>query len=275
MKVEPRSITKPHLNIGALSGLEVRQSNYFGNPTVQGFKAADYNLTRVMNAGLDIQFHKSLETEVSQSMSRDLGLYPNGVFVPSEILCRDLAVGTGNIGGDLVMTDVRATIADALRPFSAVVAAKATVLNDLRGNVSYPRFSAQSSPSGYGENVSVIDANTATQRFSNMSLSPKRISSQVLISTQLLKTAHMDAERFIRKEILRSIGQVLDLYVLTGNGPSGTPPACTGFLNLTENGAGGTDLSKLSPGVTFGATATWSKLVLFSETLHAANIQND
>jgi HK97 family phage major capsid protein len=234
-----------------------------------------YSLKRIVLGG-DSLNSRSWEYAVSEELSRSSGVGANkmGVMVPFEALVQrsDLAQGTNNLGGYLVQTSVEPSIKDALIPFSALAAAGMTIIPNLTSNVSFPRWATQSSPSGLLENTTITSA-TETQTFSSLVLGPAlRQSAQIRISAQLLKQQGFDGEAYIRKEILRAMGSIVDLQCIAGNGS----PNTIGLLNFTENtGDASTvtqDLSKLGAGQTFAGAATWPKLVALKKTILANNV---
>ena len=234
-----------------------------------------YSLKKIVLEGDSLDM-RSWEYAVSEELSRTTGVGGNkmGAMVPLEALVQrsDLAQGTNNLGGYLVGTVVEPTIKDALIPYSALAAANMTIMQDLRSNVTIPRWATPSSPSGLLENVT-ITSSTETQTFSALTLGPAlRTSAQIRISAQLLKQQAFDGESYIRKEILRSIGSIVDLQCIAGNGS----PNTTGLLNFSENtGDASTttqDLSKLGAGQTFAGAATWSKLLALKKTILANNV---
>jgi HK97 family phage major capsid protein len=268
----------PSVNRGVLSGLTVRAANPFEVNGVTGksseLMSESYSLRDVILAGERIFEGNSYELQVSnriQQLKNREGMgaiNPFGINIPDKVLTRDLSVGNSS---SLVQTDVGPTIFDALRPFSALVAANCTTLSDLVGNVAYPRFATASAPSGYGEAVTITHGG---ETFSQMTLSPKFISVRTQISTQLLKQANADAERFIRTEILRTIASVQDLYSL-GLGSS-LGPGPTGILQMAVNSGSNSDLSKLNFNqVTFSGSATYANLASVPGAVMAANCPND
>jgi HK97 family phage major capsid protein len=266
-------ITQPRLRPGPLDSLvRAERSSVWSNirnlPMTPRMAKEEYSLRRLILEGEKLHRDGGVELEISKVISKQIGQESNGFFVPTEILTRDIAATTGT-GANLIGTEVVPDIADALRPYAATLAAGATVLNDLTSSVSWPRYATPSSPSGLAENTTVVHGTTAT--FSAMSLQPKRISTEVWISRQLLVTASMDFEKLVQKEILRSLARAIDFYALNGSGA----PYPTGLLSLPENSVGQYDLSKLNAGTTMGGAATFSKLVAMTETLHPANIVDD
>ncbi len=174
----------------------------------------------------------------------------------------DLAAGTNNLGGFTIQTSVQPAIANALIPFSSLVASKITVLDGLTSNVSFPRWQTGFSPSGAAENYSVTDLNSET--FSVLQIGPpSRMNVQLKISQSLLKQTGFDAEAAVQKEILRAIGATVDLYCINQ------------ILATAENTGSNRDLSKLAPGYSFGGAATFSKIVNAKEAILANDVVND
>jgi HK97 family phage major capsid protein len=185
------------------------------------------------------------------------------------VLCRDLSVG-GN-AGNLVQTTVRPQLADALIPFSSLIASGITVLDDLQGNVSWPRWQSQFSPSGLLETAQVLTTGE-TGTISVMSLTPHRIGCEVLISRTLLAQSSVDVEAAVQRTILQAIGSLVDQYCINGS----TYPATTGLLNFSENTSGSfVDLSKLASGVAAGGAFTFAKQVAMKAGVLANNVIDD
>ena len=214
-----------------------------------------------------------MELEVSNRIAKNKGQdVPFGhVYIPTEILCRDLSVGTASAGGDLVQTTVRPQLADALIPYSSLIASGITVLDDLQGNLNFPRWQSQFSPSGLLETAQVLTTGE-TGTMSVMSLQPHRIGCEVLISNTLLAQSSVDVESAVQRTLLQAIGSLVDQYCINGS----TYPATTGLLNFSENTAGSfSDLSKLANGVTAGGAFTFAKQVAMKGGVLANNVIDD
>jgi HK97 family phage major capsid protein len=270
MATQAELLTRNYVT-GPLSGISQKRNVFeVGGITgkTAGIAERQYSLRDYLLQGPKFLQGNSYEKQVSEGIIREKGEQALGMFVPTSILTRDISL-TGN-GSNLVQTGVRHDLATALRPFSALVAAGASVLDDLTGQVSWPRMAVDFAASGYSENATVITDSSAA--FSQMSLSAKRIGIERPISKQLLQQSNIDAEQAIRTEILRAIGAKLDQFALTG---TGNP--ITGILGMSENSGSNTDLAKLNyQGVTFGgATATWAKVIGMPAALHQANVIND
>jgi len=260
--------TKMSKLIAPLSGANFKKQDPFAAGGVTG-KSVDlmkssYNLKSLIANGT---IHGgTYEHEVGKAIEKQTGQSAQGCFVPSEVLARgmvqqrsDLAAGTNNLGGFTIQTSV---IANALIPFSSLVASKITVLDGLTSNVSFPRWQTGFSPSGAAENYSVTDLNSET--FSVLQIGPpSRMNVQLKISQSLLKQTGFDAEAAVQKEILRAIGATVDLYCINQ------------ILATAENTGSNRDLSKLAPGYSFGGAATFSKIVNAKEAILANDVVND
>ena len=169
------------------------------------------------------------------------------MYVPLSVLNakRDLSV-IGS-GGAVVQTDVLPEITSFLYPFSAVVKLGATVLDGLRGNVNVPIGRAGVPVAWDTETGSATEGDPAV---GSISLTPHNITANIAVSRQLLVQS-AGVERWIRDELAKALAAEIDRIALLGTG-SGQP---TGIFNTST-----------AQTVTFGAAATWAKIVSF-ETL--------
>jgi HK97 family phage major capsid protein len=270
-----KSAFNPQLYPAPLSGLKSNSTSPFAAyGTTKELMKRSYSVTDIIKAGRDFTQKTSMELEVSNRIAKNKGQdAPFGhVYIPSEILCRDLSVGVASAGGNLVQATVRPTLADALIPYSSLVASSITVLDDLQGNVSWPRWQTQFSPSGLLENATVLTTDESAT-ISTMTLSPHRIGCEVLISRTLLAQSSVDVESAVQKTILQAIGALVDQYAINSGGAY---PSTTGLLNFSENTAGSfSDLSKLAHGVTAGGPFTFASQVAMKGGVLANNVIDD
>jgi HK97 family phage major capsid protein len=212
-----KSAVKPQLYPSSLSGLQLTRTNPFAAyGSSEELMKRSYSIKDILKSGRDFSQKASMELEVSNRIAKAKGEEaPFGhVYVPTEVLCRDLSVG-GN-AGNLVQTTVRPQLADALIPFSSLIASGITVLDDLQGNVSWPRWQSQFSPSGLLETAQVLTTGE-TGTISVMSLTPHRIGCEVLISRTLLAQSSVDVEAAVQRTILQAIGSLVDQYCINGS----------------------------------------------------------
>src|SRR5258708_3276479 len=124
-----KSAVSPQIYPSPLSGLQLnRTSPFAGYGKSEELMKRAYSVKDIIKAGRDFTQKTSMELEVSNRIARAKGDAPFGhVYIPTEILCRDLSVG-GN-ASNLVQTTVRPALADALLPFSSLIASVVTVLD--------------------------------------------------------------------------------------------------------------------------------------------------
>ncbi|MCC7203117.1 MAG: phage major capsid protein [Nitrospirae bacterium] len=159
----------------------------------------------------------------------------NRVFIPfSEF--RDLSKGTASAGGYLVATETPEAV-DILRPWSVTARAGITVETGLIGDQAIPKTTTKATPYWVNETGQVTASNPS---LTQVAMTPKTCGALVNVSRQL--TLQTNAEGFIRRELMRTIGTAVDQGVLNGSGASGQP---LGLLNTTGiNTETGTSLAQ-------------------------------
>ncbi len=225
--------------------------------TTVGFnekEAKQYSLLRAIQCKLAGRELDGIEREASDEIARRAKEDPQGFYVPAEAW-RDLTAGTATAGGHTVATDLMAgSFIDILRNRTKVIELGAMVMDGLTSNVAIPRQTTAGSAALEGE----TDANAETdQAFNQLTLSPKRVGAFTEYSKQLLLQSSIGVEAFVRNDLMRAIALKIDEMALNGSGTSNEP---TGIINTSGVGA-----------VTFGATATWDKVIEFETDVATAN----
>jgi HK97 family phage major capsid protein len=210
-----------------------------------------YSLRKIILEGCNLD-SRSWEYAVSEELSRSTGVLGNrqGVMVPLEALAQrsDLSVtGGASVGGATVQSSLQDAIIPALFPHSIAVRLGAQVFPDLRGNFVYPSLSTPSArAAASGENTAVAVDSTA--RFSQLVLTPQRLTTECWISRRLVTQSHdRQVEKLLSNQILAGLGALLDGLALTGNAAGYAP--ITGLLNN----------SGLST-ITYGGSVTWAQV---------------
>lgn len=201
-----------------------------------------------------------LELDVSararaQNLTRE---HDRGIFIPFEVLARDLVVGTPTAGGNLAGTDVRRDILiDLLRPASVVVAAGATVLPNLQGNVAIPRLTSGTAVQWVAENSAPTEG---APTWDQVPLTPKTAAGYVDIGRRLSLQTGGDVSRLVSLDLLAGVGTAIDAAAIAGTGASNQP---RGVLNTSGIGsvAGGAN----------GAAPTYGNLVDLEAAVSNAN----
>lgn len=141
-----------------------------------------------------------------------------------------------------------------LRQTSAVMAAGATVLNGLVGDVSIPR--EESVPVEWlNEDEDATDVDYVT---SSVTLSPKTVAAAVPITRRLLKQSSPDVDRVVQNNISLSVGQEIDRVTLIGSGIGPIPQGIRGSTGVST--------------VLIGTGAlTWAEAVQFESEVEVAS----
>lgn len=211
---------------------------------------AEFDLARAIRAAADPVEMGAAHLELRvRDRARAAGLLRNDgtVYVPYEVLMRDLAVGVAGAGGNLVAKDAPSAVA-WLRPASAVLQAGATTIEGLSSNLAIPRFTAGSAVQLVAENTA---GNEGNPTFDQVVLTPKTVTAYVDYSRRLgLQTADRPGGigAMISADLSDAIAAMVDLMALTGAG--GNQP--TGVLNTAGIGS-------VSIGANGGAM-TWAAL---------------
>ena len=131
-------------------------------------------------------------------------------------------------GEDVVATD----FLDIVKPLQAknvMIAAGAKYVTGLVGDIQYPVM-GNGSCTWEGE---VAEAKDGSMTFTNVKLSPKRLTAVVPISKQFLIQDSVGAENAIREEIINAINAKLEATILGDGAGTDTEPA--GLLNNVTN----------------------------------------
>ena len=191
-----------------------------------------FNLARAISAMVNpsdrrAQEAAAYEFEVSEAVAQRSGRAAQGVLMPHSVLVRDM---TTTHDAAIVTDDYRGDqFIDALRNASSVMAAGATTLTGLSGDVKIPRKSAGASAgwvSSEGGATSDSEMTLAT-----VSLAPKTLGAFTDVTRQLLIQSSEDIDRLIRDDLTTAIAIAIDKAALEGSGSSGQP---TGILNTSS-----------------------------------------
>jgi HK97 family phage major capsid protein len=128
-------------------------------------------------------------------------------------------------------------------------------LDGLVGNAAIPRISGGATTYWLPENGTATESD---QAFGQVVLTPHRCVADTAYSKELLMQSSVDVEAFVRDDLARVLAIAIDLAALAGTGNAGQP---LGILNT----------SGLATSVTFGAAATWPKVVSFETNVATSN----
>jgi len=246
--------------------LENIQKNQPKKPAIEdtkigmsGKEADTFSIVRAVNALVTGNWNDAgFEREMSDAMAGKLNKRAQGFYIPTDVLIRDLNVGTATAGGHTVATDLLASsFIDLLRNKMTTVGLGATLMNDLVGNIAIPRQTGGATSYWVAESGAATESQAA---FDQVTMSPKTVGSMSDISRKMLLQSSLDVEAFVRNDLATSLALAIDLAAINGSGASNQP---TGVLNTSGIGSvvGGTN----------GATPDWADIVNLEKVVSIAN----
>ena len=184
-------------------------------------KNMEFRLIKAIN---DIANNRNLDETASAVIEkgaeemRKAGLSSEGqILLPTE---QRAAITVASEGEDVVETDFT-SILEPLRAKNVLVNAGATFLTGLVGDVQVPVM-AGSNVTWEGETAAASDG---AGSFSNVKLTPKRLTCYVDVSKQFLVQDSLDAENLIKRDIINAINSKLESTILGSAAGSATQPA--------------------------------------------------
>lgn len=232
------------------------------NPNL-GMGEADlraYSLTkaiRTLGSGKQLD---GIEAEASRAYAKLTGrnIGGNGFIIPNDVMVakRALTTQTAGAGGYTVGSQMLGgEMIEMLQNKQLVVALGARSLTGLVGNVAIPKVGGGATAYWLSSNGTV---SRTDQSFGQLALSPHRLVASTAYDKELLNQSSIDVEGFVREDLMRVIAIEKDRAAINGSGANGEP---LGILGV-PTGLGS---------VSFGATATWAKVVSFETKVATAN----
>lgn len=202
------------------------------NKTNKSFNKNNTNMEfRLIKAINDIANNRNLDETASAVIEkgaeemRKAGLSSEGqILIPTE---QRAAITVASEGEDVVETELT-SILEPLRAKNVLVNAGATFLTGLVGDVQVPVM-AGSNVTWEGETAAASDG---AGSFSNVKLTPKRLTCYVDISKQFLVQDSLDAENLIKRDIVNAINSKLESTILGSAAGSATQPK--GIFNVAS-----------------------------------------
>lgn len=186
---------------------------------------------RLIKAINDIANNRNLDETASAVVKkgseemRKAGLsYGGQIQLPTE---ERAAITVATEGVDVVETEFT-SILEPLRAKNVLIGAGATYLTGLVGDVQVPSLSG-GQVYWEGETAAAKDGAGA---FSNVKLSPKRLSCYIDVSKQFLVQDSLDAENLIKRDIVNAINTKLESTILGTGAGSTTEPK--GIFNVAS-----------------------------------------
>lgn len=233
-----------------------KELNQFNNKQNKNIMEKKFSLISAIRS---VSNNKALDNlsqavvEAGSNEMRKAGLnYVGQIQLPSNEM-RGLTVA--DEGEDIVATDLM-DVVTPLKAKNVLLQAGARFVPGLVGDLQYPVMSS-ANVSWEGETAKAKDANIT---FSNVKLSPKRLSVVVPISKQFIVQDSVGAEAAIREEIFNAINSKLEATVLGAEQGSTTQPA---------------GLFYTASGTAVPTVSDFSKLTDFEAGLEDANVVGD
>lgn len=172
----------------------------------------------------------AFELEVSIQGAKKRGKEASGIFVPYEILRRDLSKGSPTAGGYLVGTDHRPDMfIELLRKKSALDRAGATVLTGLVGDLAIPNQSGGATAYWVAEGSNITES---AQTFGQVAMAPKTVGATTDVSRKLLLQSAPSIEQLIQSDLAKVTALAVDYAGIYGSGNAGQP---LGIWNVAGN----------------------------------------
>lgn len=188
----------------------------------------EFDLARAVVDSNHDRLRGSLEAEILQDATERAGKTfstGGGFHVPFELLRRDLTAGSS--GAAIVGTETPFAL-DVLRPYTATLRSGAQMTR-FQGNASVPKVAASSTATWLAiEASSSIAESQAT--IGQVNMTPKNAAILVEVSEQMKRQTNIN--RFLQRELLRSLGGALDQAIFSGSGASGEPQGIVGTTGV-------------------------------------------
>jgi HK97 family phage major capsid protein len=145
-------------------------------------------------------------------------------FVPFELLARDLTAAVATAGGYLIDTNTLAA-QDILRAYSVVGSLGVTVTSGLTTNGEMPRTKTKGT--AYWLSNEATDTTESQPVIESIPITPKTAGAFLEFSRNF--SQQPQAEGYVRRELLGTVGEAVDAAVLSGTGSAGQP---LGIVNV-------------------------------------------
>jgi HK97 family phage major capsid protein len=218
----------------------------------------EYSLFRAINAYLrNDESLAPFEMECSKLIQEKLGRTARGILVPYDIQKRTMQVGTANLGGDLVDTDLRTgDFIEMLRNKAVVTTLGAKILSGLVGDIEIPKQTGKATFYWLGEDIDVTDSDL---EIGTVKLTPKTVAGSVPMTRKLLTQSSMDVESLIINDLITGVALAIDAAAINGSGAAGQP---RGIMNTTGVG---------TIPITVAGEPTWDNVVGFETKMTEDN----
>jgi len=208
----------------------------------------------------DVKKHQTaaaFELECSVAAAERMGITPEGILVPNDVLTYVGQAGTAGENQEWVGTDTVGFI-DNLRNASIFAQFNPTILNGLVGNVSIRKKTGSSTAYWTAEG----GATTASSILSGkVPLSPRRLTTESAYDKQLIVQTDPSVDAIYRGDMVETMALEYDRAALYGSGTNSQPTGVIGQTGVTKL----TDYLLANPG------PSWSEIVELETAVASAN----
>ena len=205
----------------------------------------EYSLTAIIREKLNGRPIPGWAQSASDEVSKRAQRFPNGFFVPWDVLTykRTLEKGTGT-GGDLVQTTIRPqNFVEFLYNSMKIAALGSSSLDGLVGDILLPKLIGKNSAYWVSEGNSPTESDTV---FGQIPMAPKTLACFTQFSRKLLLQACLDVELFTQKTLAKCMALEVDRVCIAGGLNPGEP---TGIIQWPSVGnvicSGGLSFAKI------------------------------
>lgn len=214
-----------------------------------------YSITKAIREMASDRALTGLEKEASAEFGRRFagGRQAKGFWVPFDVQQRALNASTATAGGFTVGSTLQTgSMIELLRNRMALDKVNPTYLSGLVGNVAIPRVTGGATAYWLPESGAVT---ASQQTFGQIGLTPHKLVANSSFTKDLLNQSSIGIEGFIRNDLMKTLALKRDLAGISGSGNAGEP---IGVMNATGINT-----------LTFGAAATWAKVIQFETEIAA------
>ena len=185
-----------------------------------------FSFIRAVRAQMDptnraFQEEAGFERECSDAVAKRSGQSPRGLYVPHDVLRRDLQVSTGSAAGDTVFVEGRpGSFIEQLRNRLALTTLGMTTLTGLSGPVAIPRKTGASTAYWLAEGGEPTGSNPTVDQ---VNMTPKTVGAYVDFTRRLMLQSSLDVETMVRNDLVETLALELDRAGLYGLSSSNEP----------------------------------------------------
>ena len=181
----------------------------------------------------------AFEIEASRAVEDEYHRPAKGLFMPTDVMRRDLTSAGISSGGALVGNQLSGSMVELLRNRQILNTLGATYISGLKGDFSMSKQTGGATGYWVGEGSAVTES---AQTFGQITASPKTVGAFTDITRKMLQQSTPDVEAVVKADLAKVLAGKRDYAAFHGSGASGEPMgllATTGIgsVALGDNGA--------------------------------------